>query len=446
MRYGKVLLGGVALAALATDARAAGFALKEQSATAQGNAFAGATAGAEDPSYMFFNPAALGFQSGWQAQAVVSRVMPRSELRNATGTTLPPISAPIGGPDSDGDVGDDGTLPAVYLTGELPYGWHVGLSVTAPFGLSTSYPDAWVGRYHGTDSALETYNIGPTVAWRPVPWLSLGGGVQIQYADAELQNRIDFGTIGAAATIPGAIPTAQDGRVRVVGDDWAAGLTLGAIAEPLPGTRIGVAYRSEIDHTLSGDADFVLDRAGTGAILSGLTGRFVDTGATAGLTTPESVSFGVRQQLGERWAVMADLQWTGWSSFEELRIDFGNPAEPDNVTEQRWNDVWFAALGATWRPSDAWTLRAGVAYDQSPVTDKHRTPRIPNGDRYWVSLGVGWKPASWLSVDAAYTHIFVEDTEVDLTTGGVGNQFRGNLAADYASAIDIVAISGRVRF
>ncbi|HFA60043.1 MAG TPA: transporter, partial [Rhodospirillales bacterium] len=56
---------------LADRAGAAGFALKEQSATALGNAFAGATAAAEDPSFMFFNPAALGYQDGVQAQFVL---------------------------------------------------------------------------------------------------------------------------------------------------------------------------------------------------------------------------------------------------------------------------------------------------------------------------------------------------------------------------------------
>ena len=47
-----------------SDAFASGFNLKEQSASAMGNAFAGATAGAEDITYSYFNPAGLTRHAG----------------------------------------------------------------------------------------------------------------------------------------------------------------------------------------------------------------------------------------------------------------------------------------------------------------------------------------------------------------------------------------------
>ncbi len=143
---------------------------------------------------------------------------------------------------------------------------------------------------------------------------------------------------------------------------------------------------------------------------------------------------------------MAEAQWTNWSVFDQLTVKFDNPAQPDSVTEEEWKDAWFFALGSTFRATDELTLRAGVAYDQSPVDGNFRTPRIPDGDRYWVSLGAGWHPRSWLDFDAAFTYIDVESTNVRLSATGADNAPRGNLDADYDSYIILLGLSARMRF
>ncbi|MDF1584847.1 OmpP1/FadL family transporter [Marinimicrococcus flavescens] len=434
-----------AVALLAGEAQAAGFAIREQSATAQGNAFAGATAGAEDPSYMFFNPAALAYQEGTQAVVLQNVVLPTIRLKDSQGSTVTGDTIP-GRPDDD-DVGKDALIPAFYGSWELDPAWHLGLAVTVPFGLATDYSDGWTGRYHALYSSVKTININPAVAWRPLPWLSIGGGVQVQYLDAELSSAIDFGTIGAVAGVPGSVPGQQDGRVQVRGDDLAYGWNAGAIVEtPVEGLRLGVAYRSKVEHRLTGDADFTTDDAGIGSALANATGRFRDSGVSADLTTPAMLSFGFQQTLNERWSVQGELAWTQWSSFDQLVIRFDNDAESPSVTEERWNDVWFAALGATWRPDPNLALRAGVAYDQSPTTDRHRSPRIADGDRYWLSVGGSWQVKEWLSLDASWAHVFMDDTKVSQDTNGEGNTFRGNLDANYETHIDLVALSARIRF
>ena len=233
--------------------------------------------------------------------------------------------------------------------------------------------------------------------------------------------------------------------MRVTGNDWSFGYTLGALLEPVPGTRFGVGYRSQIDHRLRGDADFSTGGA-TGQAISAATGQFRDTGSTADLTTPASLSFGLHQDLGPRFALMAEASWTNWSKFHELRVKFDNPAQADSVTEDQWHDSWFFAAGGSWRATDDLTLRFGVAHDQSPVRNQYRTPRIPDGDRTWLSVGVGWSPARWLTCDAGFTHILAQDTEVSLTTDGTGNATRGNLDASYDNAIELFAVSARLVF
>jgi long-chain fatty acid transport protein len=426
------------------EAQAAGYALKEQSATAQGNAFAGATSAAEDVSHMFFNPAALGWVDDVQLQAVATLVAPRSELEGAEASTV--LGTPIAGRDRDDDIGENAVLPSFYAAAPLPAGFRVGLGVNVPFGLETRYPDGWVGRYHAVRSKLKTVNINPAVAWRPVDWAAAGVGFQAQYADGTLSNAVDFGTIGAVSGVPGSVPGGQDGFARLDGDDWAYGWTAGMLLQPLPSTRFGIGYRSEIRHTLRGDVDFSGDDTGIANLIRGATGAFADTDADLNLRTPGSLSFGVHHDLTERVAVMAEAQWTDWSVFDQLTIKFDNPAQPDSVTEEEWHDSWFFALGTTFRPTDQVTLRAGLAFDESPVKDRFRTPRIPDENRYWLSLSAGWRPVAWASLDAAFTYILVEDSEVDLAASELGSTFRGNLSADYDSDIILLGLSARLRF
>jgi long-chain fatty acid transport protein len=435
---------GAGLGALACGrAEAAGFALHEQSATGQGSAFAGVAAGG-DPSSMFFNPATMGLVEGYQIQSVINIIMPTAKLRNSSASTIGGV--PIQGRDQISDIEDNAVVPALYAIAPLGPDWRLGLAVNVPFGLESDYQRNWVGRYQALNSKLKTININPMVSWRAMPWLTLGAGVQAQYADAQLTQAIDIGTIGAGAGIPTAAPGQQDGFARTTGNDWSYGYNLGVVVEPLQGTRFGLGYRSEIDHRLKGDTDFTLDQQGIGSIIKGATGAFQDSGITADLDTPASVSFGVRQDLGDRFALLGELDWTRWSSFDQLEVAFDNPAQPSSVTEEKWNDTWFASVGGLWKATDTLTLRAGIAYDQSPVTDKYRTPRVPDEDRYWLSMGAGWQPLDWLSLDVAYSHIFVDDPKVDLKATDEGSQLRGNLSATYDASIDLIAISAKIRF
>ena len=445
----RVVIGAVAMAAISAvlavaPAMGAGFAIKEQSSTALGNAFAGATAGAEDPSYMFFNPAALGRLEGNQVQLAVNGIVTKLELKDADASTS--FGTPITGSDSDSDVAHDIAIPAFYAMTSPTERLRFGVGINVPFGLGTEYNDGWVGRYQAIESTFETVNINPVVAYKATPWLSLAAGAQIQYAEAELSNAIDFGTIGALNGVPGSVPTQQDGQARVKGDGWAYGYNLGLLVEPLEGTRIGLAYRSKIDMTFEGNSRFRLDNAGIGATLKAATGAFANTGAETKFEFPPMASIGVHQAIGEDFAVMAEAQWTGWSTLDELIIKFDNPAQPDNVSEYQWNDSWFFALGGTWAATDRLKLRLGAAFDQSPVRNRYRSPRVPDSDRYWLAAGLGWQIRDNLSLDLGYTHIFLDDADVHQRGTDEGSTLRGNLDASYESRIDIVTLSLVYRF
>jgi long-chain fatty acid transport protein len=436
------------LAAL-EQAQASGYALREQSGAALGNAFAGATAGAEDISYMFFNPAALTQQSGSQIATVANVLLTQVKVHDASGRTG--VGTPIVGNGGGRDAGEDAVTPAFYAMADLQQLFDLqqnvklGLAVTVPFGLETDYRDGWIGRYHGLHSKVLAINANPVLAWEVADGVSLAAGLQVQYIKSRLTNAIDMGTIGAARGIPGSLPGQQDGRGKVTGDDIAYGFNVGVLYEPWQGTRLGAAYRSAIEHNLRGDGNFELGDSAVAQTLAA-AGLFQDTNTEAHVVTPEMVSFGIHQTLSPEWAVMAEAAWTRWSRFDDLTIKFDNPAQPNSVTDEDWSDTWFLAVGATWKPDEQWTLRGGLAWDQDPIKNSRRTPRIPTGDRYWISIGGGWQPFDNLTLDAAYTHIFFEDAPLRLSRTQTGNAARGDLSGNAEAAVDVIALQARWSF
>ncbi|AWU93309.1 OmpP1/FadL family transporter [Azospirillum ramasamyi] len=421
--------------ATASTAFAAGFALKEQSVSGQGTAYAGVTAGGNgDASSMYYNPATMGLVSGIEAVQTATGIIVKSKVESASATRARQLGGTaISGNASPGDIAQDAIVPAGYFVYSINDDLKVGLSANGPWGLVTDYGDSWIGRYHGIRSDLRTYNFVPTVSYRINPMITIGGGVQIQYAKAKLSQSSDFGASRLGR--PGALDVKSD----VTGDDWGWGVSLGALIEPMKGTRIGVGYRSAVKHTLKGNISFT-------GLPPALAGALPSQSANADLITPEIASLGLYHEVNDRWAVMADVQWTNWSRFKELRVNIANPALT-SVTEEHWKDTWYYALGTSYKVTDKLTLRGGIAFDKGAVDVEFRTPRIPEQNRYWVSVGAGYQVTDSLRVDAAYSHVFVPKASVNLTDDLTGPEAgRGNLTAEYKNSIDLIGLQAKFTF
>lgn len=428
------LFGAVTLL-VAGHASAGGFALNEMSAAGVGNAHAG-TAAAEDLSTIYFNPAGLMLQSGRQFMAAGSAIRPSAKFRNGGSTSA--TGAPLTG-GNGGDAGDWSFVPALYYAMDLSPRMRFGIGVQAPFGLVTEYDDDWVGRYQALKSEIMSVNINPTLAYQVNDLVSVGGGISAQYVDVELSRAIDFGSIcfgslGAGICGPaGYLPQRRDGKVTVEGNDWGFGYNLGVMFTPRNDLRFGLAYRSKISHKLSGDAAFERP-AGLPAPLAA-SPTFTDGGANASVDLPESLSLGAYADLNQKWSVMADVTWMRWSRFEELRIRFDNGA-PDSVTPEEWRDTIRVAVGVNYRYNDAWKLRSGIAYDESPVKTEFRTPRVPDANRVWLAFGAQYKPTRQSSWDFGYAHLFVKDSSINKAEPPVG----GTLIGSYDNDVNILSV------
>ena len=397
-----------------------------------GNAQAGQAAAAQDASTVWWNPAGMTVLKRRQLVGSAHLILP-----SGTFTDEGSISS-TGGPLLGGDGGDGGVMvPVPSLFAVVPWGdrMRFGISINSPFGLRSDWGDDWIGRYHATNSELTTININPAISVKLDRRWSLGVGLNLQYAQATLENAIDGGLIDATQ-LGGALgftPQQNDGFVDVTGDNWGIGWNVGLMVEPDRCSRIGLHYRSKIEHELEGEADF----SGMDAIAAATAGaRFVDTDARVDLTMPDTLSLSYFRQLNRKWSVLADVTWTGWSSFDAANIEFDNPTEPDNTLALDWNDTMRYSLGLIYQTNCRWTCRFGVAYDESPIPDETRTPRIPGNDRLWVAAGLGYQLHRNLQVNASYAHLFIDDGDVDRTTPAAGRLF-----GHTENSVDIVGVS-----
>lgn len=443
------------LLALAGEAHAAGFAIIEQSVSGLGNAFAGGAAAAEDATTVYFNPAGMARLEGAHVLGAGHLISPSIEFKDANSTDA--LGNPLTGGDG-GDAGSTAFVPNFYYVRPISQRVTFGLGVNAPFGLETEYDPDWKGRYQAIKSAIRSANINPSLAFKIDEHWSAGAGVSLQYIDAELTSAVDYAV--ACLGLPGGLPAtcaadglgaanvqsdAASGLAENTADDWSWGYNLGLLYAPRPGTRLGLAYRSKIEHTLEGDGDFtVASNVQSGAGLGAATLRavFADSDIVADITLPETLSVSIYHELDRSWAIMGDVTRTRWSRIPELRIEYANPSKADSVEALGWEDSNRYSVGLSYFYSDALTLRGGLAVDETPIPDtQRRTARLPGNDRRWLAVGLSYRVSDRFSFDAAYAHLFVSDVGIN-RTGALNDPLKGT----YENSVDILSTQARWNF
>jgi len=152
---------------------------------------------------------------------------------------------------------------------------------------------------------------------------------------------------------------------------------------------------------------------------------------------PDTANVSVFHQFNNQWDLMADLQYTGWSVVNQLQIVRDTGAVL-STTPENWRDTWRIAAGANYRYTDQWTFRGGVAYDQTPVRDEFRTPRLPDSDRTWLAVGAQYKPNPNWAFDVGYTHIFMKDGSINQDAGSQAAY--GLILGSFSNEVNIVGV------
>jgi long-chain fatty acid transport protein len=425
--------------------QASGFQLKENSVKSMGNAFAGAGVRTDDASVVTNNPATMTQFEGTTVQADVTVIDLNYEAADLEGydVTFQPLTGGDGG-----QAGDVTPVPALSMVHKFDNGLALGAMVSAPFGLKTEYDNDWIGRYYAGKSEVEIVDLTLSGAIDLVPdHLSVGVGLIYSKADVTLSKAVDFGTVlfGAGVPLPFARPQAADGFAEVQGDDTGLGWLVGVNFRPTDKLDIGLSHRSEIDYDLQGSADWTVPATARAVFDSNPMTRvlFNDGNVTAKLTTPSVTSLDVSYQVTDRLMMAASYVETDWSSLREVRIDFENP-DPDSVEDFNWGDTRFMSLGADFQLNESWTLRAGYAYDETPTTFATRTPRLPDEDRQWYSIGATWQVSDALEVNFAYTYIKPDTPKIGLITPPQQGGHR--LFGEFDGDANLLGVSGQYRF
>ena len=404
----------VAVLAGVTTAQAGGFAVREQSAYGQGSSFAGMAAPGDLISSMFWNPAAVTSVTSTTVEGNVTGIFPQSELDvDPARTTLAPFGLGNGG-----NLGEVGVVPTGYIAMPLTDEFYLGLSINAPYGLSTTSNAPWVGMFSHLDAKASSVNVAPTMGFKFNDMVSFGIGAQIEYFDVEIETAL--------------APTASPPRQRIEGDDVNIGLVAGLTLKPFDGTVIGIGYRSAIDHSLSGSQSFAVPvPTPLGTIPAGTFP------VSADVEVPDTVSVGVRQRINDAFTVMGGIEWTNWSRVQTVPF-VGSPSR--SSLPLNYDDGWFFSLGGEYKYNPNWTFRTGFGYEIAPTPDEDRSVRLPDADRIWASVGASYNWNEKLSMDFGYSHLFVDDGPVDETTA----TFR--YAGTTEGSVDIISVGLRYKF
>jgi long-chain fatty acid transport protein len=444
---------------------AAGFALIEQGASGLGNSFAGAAAVAEDASTIFFNPAGMTkLPEGKQVVVALHAIDPSAKFNNGasasanglqnlipgTPPTVVPSSFTSGG--YGGDAGNLAFVPNAYFSMVINPNLRFGLGINAPYGMKTEYDDNWIGRFQTIKAEVKTININPSIAFKFNDRVSLGFGLDYQRMDATLTKAINYNAVVAATNPFAAIAIGNvEGSNEIKGSDSAWGFNLGAVFDLTDSTRLGLAYRSEIKYHLTGTHTATHPTtvsAAANTIISTTNLATLNQDVSLDIKMPDTLSASVVQHLNDRWDMLGDLSWTGWSKIQELRIKYATGAA-DEVTTWKLRDTYRVSFGGTFRYNDTTKIRFGLAYDQSPVTDQYRTARLPDNNRTWVSVGAQYALTKSSTFDWGYAHLFVKDAYINSTGDLSRSSFgyaRGVLNGNYNSSIDILSVQYTASF
>ncbi len=372
---------------------ASGYQLNEHGAraVAMGGAF---VARADDPSAIFFNPAGLSYVEGFNVMVGGTLILP---------------STTFTGPYPNNTEWKMNSLtffpPNAYITYNFGNGLAAGVGVYTPEGLGTSWPNDWVGRFLITKINLQSFNINPTVSYAYKDIVSVGVGFDYALGNVVLEryNATPFSDSLGNPITP---------FVHMEGNGNGTGFNFGIMLKPIENVSIGFSYRSKIDFKLtSATATFT----GAGVLAPLLPGGSVSTS----LPFPETWYAGIAYK-GDKYSVEADYQFTGWSAYNELDINFATHTElqQNSAIIGNYKDSYILRVGGEYMINDVWTARAGLFYDKNPVPDAYQLPDLPDADRIGLNVGVGVNVTKSLSIDASY--MFLPFKQRTVTTSAYG--------------------------
>jgi long-chain fatty acid transport protein len=418
---------------------AQGFGIYEQNTCTMGRGGTAVAAPCPDGSAIFFNPAGLAGLKGGHASAGVTLIRVQGGFTDDLFQETTDLNDPLI------------PVPQAYLSYAVTPKLGVGIGFFAPYGLQTRWPLSFDGRFSGYDNIIKTFYVQPTLAFQVTPKFKLGGGFDIVHGSVELHQHIDLsqapvpgftdGTTFGAFGIPYGTAFAD---ADLQASKTSFGAHFGAILDVNDRLSIGARYLMKVKLDYAGTAHFTqvntgiiipadvaipgfgtipagtpLDQflaappslGGLGVFSSG--GLLADQIATASIANPDMFVFGVAYKLKQNLTLLADYQWTHWSTFGVLNLAFSPNTALNQTLYENYKNTSALRLGAEWTVEVIedlpWTVRGGYLYHQGAAPPETVTPLLPEGDRNEVTAGLSVKFLEHLQGDFAYQYIRQND-------------------------------------
>jgi len=378
-----------------------GFMIYEHSALATGMADA-RTAIFDDPSALWYNPAGITLLDGFHISLGDTLIFPKN--------TYKPL------PENERTHGDfDGVNPAhgefqlfyplhFYFTASATKWLTVGIGVNNPFGLGTSWPENWDGRFTAYRTNLRTFFVQPAMAVNFANLLrlpdkviaSVAVGVDYVYGDATIEQKLDFSYFGAQ----------EPGDMKLEGSGHGLGANYALLVGWLPWFTFGASFRSNVHLTFKGEAKFSdIDES-----ISYMLQFPESTGGRTSIELPWNMNFGLAFYGLKKFIFAADFYVVLWDSYDELRVKFdcstSGECNPDlnanAVYPKNWHTGYQFSLGAEYHPIKAVAIRLGYGYVTDPTDPKYYDAMLPDGNRHLICVGAGYRAPKYFKIDAGY--------------------------------------------
>ncbi len=348
---------------------------------------------------MIFNPAGLGF---------LDKTL---EFQGSVTGIFAHATAKVNGVEYK--TANDPSTPMAFNLGMSVYdNFKVGVSFYTPYGSGINWGDNWPGAVLSQRVALKAFTFQPTLAWRIIPGLSVGAGAMVTFGNVNLDKGLVSETsmntvLGAMGNdyrfsdTPASINLQGKAAVTV-------GVNAGVMWDIDPRWTVGVSFCSKMNLKVKcGDASVRFANEMARQILESQLGILDKANFKASMPAAAVLNAGVAYKPIDKLVLAFDAQWTGWSAYKSLDIEFlSETLTPYNqYIAKNYSNSWTFHLGAQYDLTNRFQLRAGMMVDTTPVSKTHYNPETPGMTKIEPSVGFSFSPVKYFSIDASLLYV-----------------------------------------
>ncbi len=346
----------------------------------------------------FFNPAGLSFlDKNFSISFGVSGIMSNVKYQNAQYNQTAGTNDPMGTPFY---------LYASYRTSDQVT---LGLAVYTPFGNSLEWDKDWAGSSIVNSISMKVFYIQPSMAYKFSKHFSVGASLIMAYGSVDYNKNINRYLTDESGNRTDA--TVNSGTVS------AAGYSFSMAYKPSDKLSMGLNYRSSVV------LDAKYGKAEFNDVPSFLAGKLKTAAISAKLPMPAELGVGLSFKPLKKMLVALDYNYTYWSIYQELKIEFKNGLPP-SVSEKNFHNTSTFRIGAEYVVNDKINVRAGYYYDQSPSTEGYFSPETPSLNSNNYTFGIGYQMKK-LAVDFSFLYVDgIERTDYTYVRGEGPSAYR----------------------